>query len=76
MELLPADTAPFTYEEAGEADALTVDADGLLYAMVWVVLMVETLPVQQQSRLFLNVYHRHIARECLFHLSKICLCLQ
>lgn len=31
MELLPADTAPFTYEEAGEADALTVDADGLLY---------------------------------------------
>lgn len=30
-DLLPADTATFVYEEAGVADALTVDEDGLLY---------------------------------------------
>lgn len=36
-ELLSADTDLFAYEEAGEADALTVDEDGLLYVCqaVW-----------------------------------------
>ena len=36
-DLLQADTAPFTYENAGEADALAVDANGLLYVCkaVW-----------------------------------------